>query len=196
MDDAPEPPRPFWHYALIAAAVALVTGIVELLMGRVLVSKTGRIMLWVGQVATPENSQQLFDWYSFSHVIHGIAFYGLFHLLGRRRGWPVGLRLVLAVALEAAWELFENTPFTIERYRAATIALDYYGDSVLNSMSDLACCAAGFSLAWKLPAWASVALIVLMELFVGWMIRDNLTLNIIMLLWPIEAIKRWQRGGG
>lgn len=198
MDDEPRPPRPprpFWHYALLAAFIALTAGVIELLMGRVLVSETGRIMLWVGQVATPENSQQFFDWYSFSHVIHGIAFYGLFHLLGRRRGWPLGLRLVLAVAVEAAWEVFENTPFTIERYRNATIALDYYGDSVLNSLSDIACTAAGFFLAAKLPVWASIALVVAMELFVLFMIRDNLTLNIVMLLWPIEAIKRWQAGG-
>ena len=193
--DEPRGPRPLWHYAIMAAAVALATALIELAMGRVLVSKTGRLMLWVGQVATPENSQQFFDWYSFSHLIHGIVFYGFFHLLGRRRGWPLGRRLVLALVVEAAWELFENTPFTIERYRNATIALDYYGDSVLNSMCDLACCAAGFFLAAKVPAWASIALIVVMELFVGWMIRDNLTLNILMLLWPIEGVKRWQSGG-
>ena len=107
----------------------------------------------------------------------------------------MGLRLVIAVAIEAAWEVFENTPFTIERYRKTTIALDYYGDSVLNSVCDTACCVAGFVLAARLPVWASVSLVAAMEAFVGYMIRDNLTLNIIMLLRPIEAIKRWQSGG-
>jgi hypothetical protein len=147
-------------------------------------------------VASAENSQQVTDWYSFSHVIHGIAFYGALHLLGRRLGWSLGLRLVIAVCIEAAWEVFENTPFTIERYRKATIALDYYGDSILNSVCDILCCVVGFVLAWKLPVWGSVAVVVLNEAFVGYMIRDNLTLNIIMLIRPIEAIKRWQNGAG
>jgi hypothetical protein len=188
--------RPFWHYVLVAAAIALMAALVERAMGRVWVSKTGRLMLWNGVVASPENSQQFFDWYSFSHVIHGIVFYAVLHLVGRRLGWPVGVRLVIAVAIEVAWEVFENTPFTIERYRKATIALDYYGDSVLNSMCDVACCVAGFVMAWRLPVWGSVAVVVVNEAFVGYMIRDNLTLNIIMLIHPVEAIKRWQSGGG
>lgn len=193
--DEPKPARPLWHYVLLAAAVVVATALVERAMGRVWVSKTGRLMLWNGVVASPENSQQVTDWYSFSHVIHGIAFYGVLHLLGRRPGWPLGRRLVIAVAIEAAWEVFENTPFTIERYRKATIALDYYGDSILNSVCDILCCVVGFVLAWKLPVWGSVAVVVLNEAFVGYMIRDNLTLNIIMLIRPIEAIKRWQNGG-
>ena len=192
--DEPKPGRPLWHYLLVVAAVAAAAALIELAMGRVVFSRTGRLMLWAPLVASPENSQQVFDWYSFSHVIHGIAFYGGLHQLGRRRGWPLGLRLVLAVLIEAAWEVFENTPFTIEHYRKATIALDYYGDSVLNSVCDILCCAGGFFLAAKLPVWGSVALVVAMEAFVAAMIRDNLTLNIIMLLRPIEAIKRWQSG--
>jgi hypothetical protein len=187
-------PRPLWHYVLIALAVALSAALVERAMGRVWVSRTGRLMLWNGVVASPENSQQFFDWYSYSHVIHGIVFYAALRLVGRRLGWPVGLWLVIAVAVEVAWEVFENTPFTIERYRTATIALDYYGDSILNSMCDVACCVAGFVMAWKLPVWGSVAVVVLNEAFVGYMIRDNLTLNIIMLIHPIDAIRRWQTG--
>jgi hypothetical protein len=196
MDEASPRPasRPLWHYAIIAAGVALLAAGVELAMGRVPVSKSGRLMLWNGNVTSSENSQQVTDWYSFSHVIHGIAFYAALRLLGRGR-WPPGLCLVLAVGVEAAWEVFENTPFTIERYRKATIALDYYGDSVLNSMCDILCCVAGFILAAKLPWWGSLAVVVANELFVGLMIRDNLTLNIIMLVKPIEAIKRWQSGG-
>ena len=163
-------------------------------MGRVPVSKSGRVMLWNGVVASSENSQQIADWYSFSHVIHGIAFYAALRWLSRGR-CPLGLCLVLAVGIEAAWEVFENTPFTINRYRKATISLDYYGDSVLNSMCDIVCCVVGFVLAWKLPVWGSLAVVFLSEGFVGYMIRDNLTLNIIMLVKPIEAIKRWQQGG-
>ena len=127
------------------------------------------------------------------HVIHGFLFYGLFWLVGRR--WPVGLRLVLTVLVEAAWEIFENTPFVIERYRAVTISLDYFGDSILNSVSDIACCMAGFALARRLPVWVTVTLVVALELFVGYSIRDNLTLNVIMLLHPMDAIKVWQAGG-
>jgi uncharacterized protein DUF2585 len=199
--DTPPPPeiarhpgRPFWHYALVAAAIVLAAAAVELAMGRVPISKSGRVMLWNGAVASAENSQQITDWYSFSHVIHGIAFYALFRLVGRGR-WPLGWMLVAAVGLEAVWEVFENTPFTIERYRKATIALDYYGDSVLNSVCDILCCVVGFFLAAKLPVWGSVAIVVINELFVGYMIRDNLTLNIIMLIKPIDAIRRWQQGG-
>ena len=193
---APQGPkvRPLWHYLLIAAAVVVATALVELAMGGVPVSKTGNVWLWNGAVHSPENSQQISDWYSFSHVIHGIAFYALLRLIGRGR-WPLGLCLVLAVGIEAAWEVFENTPFTIERYRKKTISLNYYGDSVLNSVCDILFCIVGFFLAARLPVWASVALVVGMELFVGYMIRDNLTLNIIMFVRPIEAIKRWQQGG-
>ena len=175
--------------------VVVLTGVVLLLMGRVPVSKSGRILPWVGTVHGPENSQQIFDWYSFSHVIHGIAFYYGFRWLTRGRASP-GALLVMAVAFEAAWEVFENTPFTIERYRKATIALDYYGDSVLNSLCDVGCCVLGFFLAARLPGWASIVLVVATELFVLAFIRDNLALNILMFLYPVEAIRRWQQGAG
>ena len=164
-------------------------------MGRVLISKSGHVRLWVGAVNTAENSQQVADWYSFSHIIHGIALYGFFRLVSRRK-WPLGVCLVAAVCVEAAWEVFENTPFTIERYRHATISLDYYGDSVLNSMCDMLLCVGGFFVAWRLPVWASIALVVAMEVGVALAIRDNLALNIIMLLYPFEFVRRWQQGGG
>jgi hypothetical protein len=187
--------RPLWHYLLVAAAITLAAGLVERAMGRVLISKSGHVRLWAGAVKSPDNSQHVSDWYSPSHVIHGIVFYAVFRLVSRRR-WPVGFGLVLAVLVEAAWEVFENTPFTIERYRTATIALDYYGDSVLNSVCDILFCALGFFLAWRLPAWASVALVVALEVGVALAIRDNLTLNIVMLIRPFEFIKRWQSGAG
>lgn len=161
-------------------------------MGRVPYCRCGYVKPWHGVVMSSENSQHLSDWYTPSHVIHGIAFYALFWLVGRRL--PLSTRFVLAMALEAAWEIVENTPLVINRYREATIALDYYGDSVVNSVADIAAMAAGFWMASTAPVAASVAFVVVMELLVGYMIRDNLTLNIVMLLYPLDAIKRWQGG--
>ena len=184
--------RPLWDSVVIALAVAFCAMLVERAMGRVWVSKTGRLMLWNGVVASPENSQQVTDWYTFSHVIHGIGFYALLWLVARRAAVPT--RFLAAVFLEAAWEVFENTPFVIDRYRTATIALDYYGDSVVNSVSDIGAMMCGFWLARRLPPWASVALVVVLEVFVVLMIRDNLTLNILMLLYPLDAVRRWQSG--
>ena len=177
----------------LASRLIAVAGTVLLAMGQVPICKCGYIKLWHGVVFSSENSQHISDWYTFSHVIHGFAFYGLLWLVGRR--WPIGLRLLLAIALESGWEIFENTDMVINRYREVTISLDYYGDSVLNSVCDILAMVIGFLTRRVFPSGRSSSLTVAMELFVLWCIRDNLTLNIIMLVYPLDSIKQWQGGG-
>ena len=179
---------------LMAAAMFIgVQALVLFIMGRPLICTCGTIKLWVGIANGPENSQQLTDWYTFTHIIHGIGLYFLFWLIAP--GMPVGLRFALAVGLEAGWEMVENSPFIIARYRQSALAQGYVGDSIINSISDTLSAVFGFTLARALPAWSSVVLVIAMELFVGYMIHDNLTLNIIQLIYPNEAISRWQVGG-
>ena len=139
-----------------------------------------------------ENSQHLLDWYSPSHLLHGLIFYGALWLVARRLS--VGWRLVIATLVECGWEILENTNAVIEHYRTVTISLDYYGDSVINSMMDIAMMWLGFWLARRIPVWASVTLVVGFELLTAWVIRDGLALNVLMLLYPIEAVKTWQGG--
>ncbi|QFT98273.1 hypothetical protein FIU85_13255 [Roseovarius sp. THAF8] len=176
----------------ITAMIGIATLVVLLLMGRNQTCPCGWVDLW-GTVGTSEGSQQVFDWYWPSHLLHGVLFYALLWAVARRV--DVGWRLVIATLVECAWEIVENTDAVIERYREVTISLDYYGDSVLNSASDIAAMWLGFWLARRLPVLASVAVVVGFELLTLWIIRDNLTLNVLMLLYPVEAIADWQAGG-
>lgn len=165
---------------------------VELAMGRHPICTCGTIDLWVGSRDSPKTSQMLADWYSLSHVAHGLIFYAALWLVLRR--WPIGQRFLAAVLIEATWEVIENTPFVIDRYRETAAALGYNGDSVVNSMSDILMMCVGFVAARKLPVWASLLLILLLEMIPLFAIRDNLTLNVWNLLAPNPAIAAWQAG--
>jgi hypothetical protein len=182
--------RRAWLFAFLIIAATAVT---LLAMGRNPVCTCGSIDLWVGARDSPKTSQMLADWYSLSHVVHGLLFYAALWLVAQR--WPIEWRFIAALLIEAGWEVAENTPAVIDRYRATTAALGYTGDSVINSLSDILMMALGFLAARKLPLWAALLLLVALEVTPLFAIRDNFTLNVWALIAPNQALQAWQAGG-
>lgn len=178
--------------AWLVVALLATTALGLYALGRAAICPCGHVSLWNGQVASAENSQQLLDWYSLTHLVHGLLFYAGLRLVLER--WPSPARLVLAAAIEAAWELAENAPIIIDRYRAVTMAWGYSGDSIVNSLADIGCMMLGFALARRLSLRAGIAAVLALELAALAAIRDNLALNILMLIAPVEAIRIWQAG--
>jgi hypothetical protein len=189
------------HRAALAwtAVAALACLAILLAMGRPPICECGTVEFWHGEVQSAGNSQHIADWYSFSHVIHGLLFYFFAHVLWRRWHWFGGLparwALPIAVAFEGFWELLENSPPIIQRYREVTVSFGYTGDSIVNSMADIGWMVLGFLLASRLPVLASITLAIAFELFTLAMIRDNLTLNVLMIVWPLDAVREWQAMG-
>ena len=184
---------PLSIYVFIMVAVIIIAASAEFGMGRLAFCKCGVVSLWSGDINSNQNSQQFADPYTFTHITHGVLLYGFTRLAAG--ALPLAARGVLALAIESGWEGFENTDFVINRYRASTISLDYYGDSVLNSIGQLRAALIGFWFAARFRVRASVIGIVLLEILLAFWIRDSLLLNIIMLIYPISVVRNWQMGG-
>ncbi len=179
---------------LIALCFLAAQAITLYIFGQPAICTCGEVKLWEGVVLGPGNSQHLSDWYTFSHIVHGFIFYGLLALVMPRSS--VRVRLMIALGVEVAWEILENTPMVIQHYREQALAQGYTGDSIINSVMDTVFMAVGFIFARKFPWWSTVIAAVVLELFVLYMIRDNLTLNVINLVFPFQMISDWQASGG
>lgn len=185
--------RKYSFYLLSAIIVFGIVGLIEYSTGRSVFGPDGRFGWWDSNIWGSENSQRVADAYSFSHIIHGILFYAFFWLIARRL--PLKYKFLWALLLEWGWELLENSPIIINRYREATIALGYVGDSILNSVCDIGMVIIGFIIARLSRVWISILVIIVFEIGCLFWIRDNLTLNVLMLVYPMESIKIWQSQG-
>ena len=186
------PSRSSWLPVSAAVVVVAATAVVLRLQGRLWWCACGGWNLWSSDVWSSHNSQHLFDPYSFTHVLHGVVFAGVLRWLCPR--WPTTWRLSLAVVAECLWEILENSSFVIDRYRNSTMSLDYIGDSVVNSLGDILTCALGFLLARRIGIWRSIVFFLVIEVLLLFWIRDNLFLNVVMLIHPFDAVKAWQMG--
>ena len=182
--------RNLWPWLAVAIILAAVTFQLHY-QGRSWLCSCGRFFLWVGEARSFDTSQHLFDPYSFTHVLHGVFFCWLLMLFAPRLWWP--WQLWLAVAAEAVWEVIENSDFVIQRYREAGV-LGYFGDTIVNSLGDIAMCGCGFVLARYLGFGRSLALFVAVEVVLLFWIRDSLVLSVVMLVYPVEEIEQWQAG--
>ncbi|MDF0601312.1 DUF2585 family protein [Psychromarinibacter sp. C21-152] len=180
---------PYW----ISLALFLGTGVILYLMGRDLICPCGYVELWAGDAPPEQSSQHIADWYTPSHLLHGLLFYAALWLVAPRM--PISWRFAIAMLVECGWELVENSAWVIERYRSVTVSFDYNGDSIVNALADIVAMVVGFALARVIPVWASVALVIGFELLTAYLIRDGLVLNVVMLLWPLDAILQWQQAG-
>jgi hypothetical protein len=177
----------------VTFALAVLAAVALYLMGRNVICPCGYVQLWGGDAPPEQSSQHLLDWYAPSHLLHGLLFYAGLWLVARRLSFA--WRLAIAMAVETAWEVIENSAWVIERYRQVTVSFDYNGDSIVNMLADLAAMVAGFYLARVIPVWASVAIVIGFELLTAYLIRDGLALNVLMLLWPLDAVLEWQQAG-
>lgn len=181
------------HHIVIAAIIMLAAqAIVLFWLGNSVICPCGVLKLWEAAVKTSENSQHMFDWYSLSHIMYGFILYFGLWLANKKLRWPVSILLLAAVAISVGWELFENTKFVVGHYQDQPLSLEYYGDSVMNSLVDTLCVAAGFLLASVMPVWAIVLLAVAMEITMAANVRDSVILNVVMFTLPLKPILNWQ----
>lgn len=183
----------FKHIFFLGIGLFVLQAIVLYFLGQPIICTCGYIDVWEAEVLSPKMSQHLFDWYSFTHIVHGFLFYLLLWILFPRM--PIGLRLLIAMGIEVTWEIAENTPWVINAYRKQALAQGYAGDSIINSIFDTFSMMFGFFLARRLPVWGTIFLALIFELGLGYTIRDNLTLNILNFIYPFEFIHKWQSGG-
>lgn len=199
MSETPEPKGIFTietsrdYFPWIAVIIVVIVATISLnFQGRVWWCPVGDYTPWSWDIWSRHNSQHVIDPYSFTHVLHGVLEFWLIGLVFGR--FSLAWRFALAILIESSWEVAENTNYVINRYRETTISLDYFGDSIINSLADIVCCGLGFLIAYKIRLWRSLILFVATEIILILWIRDSLIINIIMLIYPIDAIKHWQIG--